>query len=95
MKGGKEKINKRVDLNKPLKKIVTTIMSDESNLYSVEFFFVDGSYEKMSAEDPELAGGRAQTIEFAQGEMLLGAVLHHSDWSTWGVEWITGRSNVI
>ena len=39
----------------------------------------------------EFAGGRSQTIEFADGEILIGARLHHDSDETLGIEWITGR----
>ena len=45
----------------------------------------------MGRENPRYAGGRSQTIEFANGEILIGARLHHDDDSTLGIEWITGR----
>ena len=81
---------KTVDVNKPLTKITTTIAKDEWFIYSIEWFFVDGSYQRMGKEKPRTAG-RSQTIEFAPGEILLGAVLHHSKYDTVGIEWITGR----
>ena len=82
---------KTVDVSKPLTKIITTISCNECLIYSIEWFFVDGSYQRMGKEDPYYAGGRSQTIEFAPGEILLGAVLHHDDGVTKGIEWITGR----
>ena len=84
-------MKKTVDVSKPLTKITTTIGKTEVDIYSIEWFFVDGSYQRMGTEDPDEAGGRSQTILFAPGEILLGAVLHHGDGCTYGIEWITGR----
>ena len=46
----------------------------------------------MGMEDPRNAVGRSQTIEFANGEILIGARLHHDNIdTTLGIAWITGR----
>ena len=90
LQGGDCEMNETVDVSKPLTKITTTIEKDEYYIYSIEWFFVDGSYERMGMKDPDC--GRSQTIEFALGEILLGAVLHHDSHDlTYGIEWITGR----
>lgn len=47
-----------VDVSKPLKRIVTTIYKDETYLYSVLFFFRDGSQKKLGSESDKNAGGR-------------------------------------
>ena len=83
-------MNKSVDVSKPLAKIVTTIKKSEWGIYSIEWFFRDGSYQRMGKDKPEYAG-RSQTIEFANGEILIGARLHHRENYTYGIEWITGR----
>ena len=85
-------MNKSVDVSKPLAKIVTTIKKDETLIYSIEWFFRDGSYQRMGKENPEYAGGRSQTSQFADREILIGARLHHDeDRYNRGIEWITGR----
>ena len=84
-------MNKTVDVSKPLTKITTTIGKNEYSIYSIEWFFVDGSYQRVGKEDPDDEGGRSKTIEFAPGEILLGAVMHHDEMNTYGIEWITGR----
>ena len=80
-----------VDVSKPLAKIVTTITQDEYFTYSIEWFFRDGSYQRMGKGKPKYAG-RSQTIEFANGEILIGARFHHNRHGLYiGIEWITGR----
>ena len=89
--GADRQMGNPVDVSKPLTKITTTIRRDEWGIYSIEWFFVDGSYQRMGKE--YYTGGRPQTIQFANGEILIGARLHHDDNYTYGLglEWITGR----
>ena len=45
-------MSKSVDVSKPLKKIVTKLIKNEKWFYSVEFLFVDGSYQRLGMENP-------------------------------------------
>ena len=79
--------SKKVVLDKPLLKIVTRVTKDEWFLYSIEFYFRDGTYERMGIEYPEYAG-RVETLDFKEGEQLLGCEFHHRGKYTLGMTWI-------
>ena len=53
LQGGDRKMEKSVDVSKPLAKIVTTIAKGEHSIYLIEWFYRDGSYQRMGKEDPE------------------------------------------
>ena len=96
LQGARGRMSETVDVSKPLKKITTTINKGEDRVYMIEvimieFIFEDGSYQRMGKFSPGLVGGRSQTIEFANGEIFIGARFHHGSLDTRGIEWITGR----
>ena len=75
-------------LDKPLQKIVTTVRKDERFLYSVEFFFKDGTRSNRMGAGHFGSTGRAETLTFLEGEELLAAELYHGAKHTLGVTWI-------
>lgn len=84
-------MDKAVSVVKPLEQIITTVTSVERELYSIEFIFRDGTRERLGKRNQKLAGDRSQAITFGHGEMLVGCVLHHAKFETYGIQWITGR----
>lgn len=73
---------------KDLSRIETAIDTDESCILFVAFIFKDGSVKKIGKEDKDFEAGRIITLEFKDGEKLLGAEFHHSGDCMEGVTWV-------
>ena len=83
-----DQVNRQVDLDKPLVKIVTR--AREWYMHSIEFHFQDGTIERMGKECSSGAGSM-QVIHFKEGIKLIGCVIHCGDYGTYGIQWITEK----